>query len=103
MINIPRYSAKLLIQKKQAVAKRTNELMKSTEIYCRQLESQLDDLLRFMQSMQVIAVNARIEAGNLSSNKLEIDNLSLKIDENTAVILLNVQLCKARIMEIFQA
>jgi hypothetical protein len=53
-----------------------------------------------MQSMQVIAINARIEAGSLPQYINQLDDLSSQIDKSTKSILQDVSICQGRIKEI---
>ncbi|QIR16403.1 hypothetical protein [Shewanella aestuarii] len=96
----PLYSTALLMAKKQHVVTCCDEFRLNTQQYCRQLDMQLEELFKFMQSMQVIAVNARIEAGSIPEYQRQMDGLSEKIDQSTAVILEDVHICKSLIKEI---
>lgn len=98
----PAFSGELLNHKMQLVAATSAHLKQNTDGACQALESHLEELLTFMQSMQVIAINARVEAGNLPLHKAQLDDLSAKIDITTQKILENVHACQHRMKEIKQ-
>ena len=96
----PANSADMLIVKKRKVEEVCDALKQHSDHYCHRLDLQLDELLTFMQSMQVIAINARIEAGNLPDHRVQLDDLSEKIDQSTELILQDVHICRGRIKDI---
>ncbi len=96
----PLYSRELLHNKINLGQAISNQLKQQTDSACQKLEGYLEELLTFMQSMQVIAINARVEAGNLPLHKAQLDDLSEKIDLTTRSILENVHACQHRMKEI---
>lgn len=96
----PQHSQDLLVRKLQLRQHSCLQLKQQTDTACQTLEGYLEELLTFMQSMQVIAINARVEAGNLPLHKAQLDDLSEKIDITTRSILDNVHACQHRMKDI---
>jgi hypothetical protein len=67
---------------------------------CEQLERLLAELLDSMMTMQVIAVNARIEACSLLSHQLQLSQLSLSIEAHSTSIRVDIQHCQSRLKEL---
>lgn len=116
-----RWRTQLLIQKVEAVLKRNHtsqpllennqqwavqrelQLRNASKQLCLQLERLLAELLDSMMTMQVIAVNARIEACSLQGYQLQMSQLSLSIDANSTSILVDIQHCQSRLQELLTA
>lgn len=81
----------------QLSIKRQNLLKKESQIDCHKLARILQELLDYMKTMQVIAVNARIEACVLNSHYLQLTQLSTSIDSYSASILDDIKYCEIKI------
>ncbi len=68
---------------------------------CSMMHRHLDDLFECMTTIQVVAVNARIEASTLKHHAAQMMQLSDSIENHSRKILGDVQYCQGRIREIF--
>lgn len=82
------------------VFNRDNHLRQQTLESCQQLSRLLEELLDYMRTMQVIAVNARIEASNLKSHTLQLTQLSTAIDQHSVAILSDITVCQQKLREL---
>lgn len=86
----------------QAIA-REQQLQQGNLSQCRQLERLLAELLDYMMTMQVIAVNARIEACSLSGYQLQLTQLAEAIERNSSGLLADITHCQFRLKELLLA
>ncbi|WP_445767504.1 hypothetical protein [Rheinheimera sp.] len=86
----------------QAIA-REQQLQQGNLSQCRQLERLLAELLDYMMTMQVIAVNARIEACSLSGYQLQLTQLAEAIERNSSGLLADIKHCQFRLKELLLA
>lgn len=84
-----------------SVSERETDIRADGYKSCLLLGRYLDDLNECMTTMQVVAVNARIEASTLKNNSLQMVQLSDSIETNSRRILDDVKYCQTRIREIF--
>jgi hypothetical protein len=90
----------LLERNYQEVQRKAMLLHHGSNALCEQLERLLAELLDSMMTMQVIAVNARIEACSLLSHQLQLSQLSLSIEAHSTSIRVDIQHCQSRLKEL---
>lgn len=75
-------------------------LRQQSQAFRRQLHQSLADLAGYMQTIQVIAVNSRIEAAQLTSYHAQLKDLSTSIDRNTNAIMSHLDFCQHELRDL---
>jgi len=92
--NIYPASDPLLHQQLQAATEQSSTLATHAQRQAQQLALSIDDLELQMRAMQVIVVNARMEAANLPDHKAQLNELMALIHHSTLNIMREVEQCK---------